>query len=165
MEELEWRPRGLGPFTKVEPAEDVVFSFYAGELYRIAVNYDRHETEGLTADDFVEAISATYGSAAKPAAPVEAAQGRYGEQEEVLARWEDSEYRFDLIRSSYGPSFKLIVLLKKLEAPARAAILEANRLDHQEAPQRDAARIASEEEATRGKLEKARLVNKPKFRP
>ena len=71
----------------------------------------------------------------------------------------------NLIRSSYGPSFKLVGVLKRLEAPAQAAILEAKRLDDQEAPQRDAARIASEEEAARAKLEKARLVNKPKFRP
>ena len=55
--------------------------------------------------------------------------------------------------------------MKRLEAPAQAATLEAKRLDDQEAPQRDAARLASEEEATKTKLEKARLVNKPKFRP
>ena len=47
----------------------------------------------------------------------------------------------------------------------QAAILEAKRLDDQEAPQRDAERVAREEEAERVKLDKARLVNKPKFRP
>ena len=123
------------------------------------------QTEGLTADDLVEAISATYGIAAKPTAPAKATQGRYGDEEEVLAQWQDSQYRFDLIRSSYGPSFRLVGVLKRLEAPAQAAIREAKRLDDQEAPQRDAARRASEEEAARAKLEKARLVNKPKFRP
>ena len=50
-------------------------------------------------------------------------------------------------------------------APAQAATLEAKRLDDQEAPQREAARLASEEVAAKTKLEKARLVNKPKFRP
>jgi len=91
-------------------------------------------------------------------------QGPYGDQEEVLARWEDSQYRFDLIRSSYGPSFRLVGLLKKLEAPVETALRDAKRLDDQEAPQREAARVASEEEAARAKLEKARVVNKPKFR-
>ena len=43
--------------------------------------------------------------------------------------------------------------------------MEAKRLDEQEAPQREAVRVASEEEAARAKLDKARLVNKPKFRP
>jgi hypothetical protein len=119
----------------------------------------------LTADDFVAAISATYGPAAKPTAPAKVALGSYGDQEETLAQWQDAQYRFDLIRSSYGPSFKLVGVIKKLEAPAEAAVLEAKRLDDQEAPQRDAARIASEEEAAKAKLEKARLVNKPNFRP
>ena len=143
----------------------MVFGFYDGKLFRIEVNYDRYETEGLTADDFVDAISATYGPAAKPAAPVKILAGSYGDQEEILAQWQDSQYRFDLIRSSYGPTFRLVGVLKGLEAPAQAATLEAKRLDDQEAPQRDAARIASEEEAAKTKLEKARLVNKPKFRP
>ena len=46
--------------------KEVVFSFYDGELFRIVVNYDRYQTEGLTAEDFVEAISATYGPAESP---------------------------------------------------------------------------------------------------
>ena len=55
--------------------------------------------------------------------------------------------------------------MKKLEAPAQAAALEAKRLDDQEAPQRDAALAASEAQEAQAKLDKARLVNKPKFRP
>jgi hypothetical protein len=164
IQELQWRPRPLGPTSKTEPAQEVVFTFYEGELFRIEVNYDRYETEGLTTADIVGAISATYGMAATPPAPINAVQGTYGDQEEVLARWEDPQYRFDLIRSSYGPTFKLVGLLKNLEAPAQTAILEAKRLDDQEAPQRDAARLASEEDAARTRLEKARVVNKPKFR-
>ena len=165
IQELEWRPQPLGASSQTEPAKEVVFSFYDGELFRIVVDYDRYETEGLTADDFVDAISATYGIAAKPTAPAKVAPGSYGDQEEILAQWQDSQYRFDLIRSSYGPTFRLVGVIKRLEAPAQAATLEAKRLDDQEAPQRDAARIASEEEAAKAKLESARLVNKPKFRP
>jgi hypothetical protein len=92
------------------------------------------------------------------------APGSYGDQEEIVAQWQDSQYRFDLIRLSYGPTFRLVGVMKKLEASAQAATLEAKRLDDQEAPQRDAARIASEEEAAKTKLEKARLVNKATFR-
>ncbi|MBI3684374.1 MAG: hypothetical protein HY235_28710 [Acidobacteria bacterium] len=165
IQELEWRPQPLGASSQTEPAKNVVFSFYDGELFRIVVDYDRYETEGLTADDFVDAISAMYGPAAKPTAPVKVAPGSYGDQEEILAQWQDPQYRFDLIRFSYGPSFRLIGVLTRLEASAQAATLEATRLDDQEAPQRDAARIANEEEAARAKLEKARLLNKPKFRP
>jgi hypothetical protein len=52
-----------------------------------------------------------------------------------------------------------------VETPAQAAIAESVRLDNKEAPQREADRTAREDEAERVKLEKARLVNKPKFRP
>jgi hypothetical protein len=142
----------------------VVFSFYGGELFRIKVDYDQYETEGLTVADFVDAISATYGPVTKPTATANVAPRSYGDQEEIVAQWQDSQYRFDLIRLSYGPTFRLVGVMKNLEASAQAAALEAKRLDDQEAPQRDAARIASEEEAAKTKLEKARLANKPKFR-
>lgn len=165
IQELEWRPQLLGASSQPEPAKEVVFSFYDGKLFRIAVAYDRYETEGLTAEDIVDAISATYGPGAKLAAHVKVAPVSYGDQEEILAQWQDLQYRFDLIRSSYGPSFRLIGVVKGLEAQAQAATLEAKRLDDLEAPQRDAARLASEAEAAKAKLEKARLANKPNFRP
>jgi hypothetical protein len=165
IQELAWRPQPLGSSTQTEPVKEVVFSFYGGELFRIVVNYDRYETEGMTGDDLIEVVSATYGHGVKPTASAKATDERFGDQEEVLARWQDSQYRYDLIRSSYGPSFRLTGVLKRLEGPAQAAILEATRLDEQEAPQRDAERIATDQEADRAKLERARLVNKPNFRP
>jgi hypothetical protein len=164
IQELPWRPQSLGATSQAEAAQGVVFSFYNGEMFRIAISYDRHETEGLTADDFIEAISAKYGTAVKPRPAVDA-QGRSGDAEEIVARWEDAQYRFDLVRASYGPGFELVGVLKRLEAPAQTAVVEARRLDNQEAPQRDAARIVGEKEAERTKLEKSRLLNKPKFRP
>ena len=165
IQELEWRPGVLGSGAQTEPAKEVVFRFYEGALFMIMVTYDRYDTEGLTAEDLIEAISRTYGLAGKPTAAAQTAQARFGDVEQIVAEWQDPHYRFELIRSSYGPSFKLVGFLKKLEAPAQAAMLEAKRLDEQEAPQREAVRRASEEEAARVKLEKARLVNKPKFRP
>lgn len=165
IQELEWRPQSLGSSHQTESVQEVVFSFYDGELFRIAANYDRYEIEGMTADDLIEAISATYGIAETPIPPANAVQGQYGNQDEIVAQWQDSEYCFNLIRSSYGPSFRLVGALKRLQAPAQAAITEAKRLDDQEAPQRDAARVADEKAAERAKLEKSRLVNKPKFRP
>jgi len=164
IQELDWRPQPVGASSKPESAQEVDFSFYDGKLFRIAVDYDRYETEGMTTEDFVGAISESYGVATKPAAPVKVAPGIYDEQEEILAQWQDSQYRFDLFRRSYGPSFRLIGVAKGLESQARAATLEAQRLDDLEAPQRDAARLASEGEAEKAKLEKARLVNRPKFR-
>jgi hypothetical protein len=132
---------------------------------RTEVEYDRYEIEGLTAEDIVEAVSTIHGPAAKFAPPAAPTEDHYGDKEEVVGRWQDPQYSFDLIRSSYGPTFKLIGVLKKLNSLAQAAIQEAKRLDIQEAPQRDAARQASEQEAVRAMLEKSRLVNKPRFRP
>ncbi len=165
IQELSWRPQPLGASAQTEPVKEVVFSFYNGELFQIGINYDRDETEGMTTADFIEAISATYGTAAKPAVAVKIMPASYVAQEEILAEWQDPEYRFDLIRSRYGPSFRLEGVLKRLEAPVQSAIQEAKRLDTQEAPQRDAERAAREDEAERAKLDKARLLNKPKFRP
>lgn len=165
IQELEWSPQPLGSSSKTEAAKAVVFSFYNGKLFRVAVDYDRYKTEGLTPDDFADAISAIYGVGTKPTAPAVVVPAAYGDRQEVVAQWQDSQYRFDLICSSYGPTFRLVGTMKSLEASAQAANLEAKRLDDQEAPQRDAARLASEELAAKTKLEQARLVNKPKFRP
>jgi hypothetical protein len=165
IQKLSWRPQALGWSSTTEPAQEVAFTFYDGELFQIAVNYDWYETEGLTAADIVAAISATYGIAEKPPAMADAGQSPNRDGEDVLALWQDPQYRFDLIRASYGTGFKLIGVLKKLEAPFLAASLEATRLDIEEAPQRDAARTASEKAAAAAKLEKARLVNMPNFRP
>jgi hypothetical protein len=165
IQELEWRPQPMGPSTQPESAKDVTLGFYNGELYRIVVNYDRYETAGLTSDDFIEAISTIYGIAAKLTPTAKPAQEIYGEQEETIARWQDADYSFELVRLSFGPSFRLIGVLKRLEAPAQAAILEAKRLEDEEAPQREAARKASEAGAAKSELEKARQSNRPKFRP
>jgi len=165
IQELDWRPQPVGPTSEKDPARAIVFGFYNGELFQIAVDYDRYQTEGLTVDDFIDAISIAYGPAARPMAPAKVAPESYGDQEEILAQWQDAQYRFDLIRSSYGSSFKLVGVLKRLEVPAQAATVEAKRLDDQEAPQREAARLASDEAASKTKSEQARLVNKPKFRP
>ena len=165
IQELAWRPRSLGPSPKAESAEEVIFSFYNGTLFRIAVKYDRYATEGLTTEDFVEAISAVYGEPAKILPAVKPAKESYGDQEEAVARWEDPQYRFDLLRGSYGPTYTLVGSLKSLEIPVQAANVEAKRLDDLEAPQREAERTAKEQDAKAATLEKARTVNKAKFRP
>lgn len=165
VQDLEWRPQPLGSSPKAESAQEVVFSFYNGTLSRIAVKYDRYATEGLTTEDFVEAIAAIYGAPTKIPPPVEPAKDSYSDQEAAVARWEDPQYRFDLLRSTYGPTYTLVGILKSLEMPVQAANIEAKRLDDLEAPQREATRAAAERDAKTATLEKARLVNKAKFRP
>ena len=165
VQDLEWRPQSLGSSPKAESAQEVLFSFYNGTLFRTSVKYDRYETEGLTTEDFVEAISAMYGPPTMLPAPMKPVKESYGDQEEVVARWEDPQYRFDLLRAPYGPTYTLVGILKSLELPVQAANVEAQRLDDREAPQREAARAAKEQDAKAATLEKARIVNRAKFRP
>jgi len=55
----------------------------------------------------------------------------------VIARWEDAEYSYDLVRTGDGSSFAMVLCSKKLDGLAQAAISEAVRLEAQEAPQRE----------------------------
>jgi hypothetical protein len=165
MQDLEWRGQPPGQSSPAEASKDMIFSFFQGELFRIVIKYDRNETEGMTAADMIEAVSMTYGAPAQTTPTVSAEKGRYRDEDEVVARWEDSRYRFDLIRSSYGGRFSLTGVLKRLEQPARAADLEATALDLKEAPQREVERMAKQDESDRANLDKLRVTNKPKFRP
>jgi hypothetical protein len=174
IQELEWR----GPFTDSSPRSDsvgnILFRFYNGELYRLVVTYDQERTEGMTAEDFVEAVSAKYGTANRPTAEIILSSTHLfidGEKmisdrsEKVIARWEDSQYSFNLFQFSSEVTFGLVVYSKRLDDLARAAIVESVRLDKQDAPQREINSRKKKDEANRAKQEKARGVNKPPFRP
>jgi hypothetical protein len=82
-----------------------------------------------------------------------------------MARWEDSQYSFNLFRSSYQPKFGMVVFSKRLDALARLAVVEAIRRDEQEAPQREVERQKKEDQETHATEEKARLANKANFHP
>ena len=168
IQELEWRPsRSIGSSPQGDPVKEVLFSFYNGELFRMVVNYDQQKTEGLTDEDMVGAISAKYGTATRPDAKIILFSSFqvYNDSEKVIARWEDSQYSFNLFRSSYQPTFGILVLSKRLDALAGAAIVEAIRLDEREAPQRQIERQKKQDEKNHAAQEQARLVNKPSFRP
>jgi hypothetical protein len=168
IQELEWRPQhSLAYSPQADPVQEVLFSFYNGDLFRMVVNYDQIRTEGLTDEDMVEAISAMYGTATQPAAKVVlfSSSQVYNDSENVIARWEDSKYSFNLFRSSYQPTFGMLVFSKRLDPLAQAAIVEAMRLDEQEAPQREVALQNKRDEENRSTQARAKLVNKAAFRP
>ena len=165
IQELQWLPRNSSgsPF-QADPVKEGLLCFYNGELFRIVVTYDRYRVEGMTASDMIQAISATYGIATRPAAEVPY-HSIYGEVAEVIARWEDSEYSYNLVRTGDRSSFALIMYSKRLQTLAEAAIIEAVRLDAQEAPQREVELQQKKEKESHLRLERARSVNKPNFRP
>ena len=129
IQELAWHPRQFSSPPQTEAVKQVIFTFYNGELFRVAIDYDSHQIAGLTAADMIDAISANYGIASKPTRPATLAPALYGDQQEVLAEWQDADYRFELVRGSYGPSFRLVGVLKRLETPFRVATAEAVRLE------------------------------------
>ena len=174
IQELEWRASFTDSSQRSDSVGNILFRFYNGELYRMVVTYDRERTEGMTAEDFVEAVSAKYGTANRPAAEIilsETYLSTDGEKiisdrsEKVIARWEDSQYSFNLFQFSAESTFGLVVYSKRLDDLARAAIVESFRLDKQEAPQREINSRKKKDEENRVKQEKARGVNKPPFRP
>ena len=167
IEELDWRPLWSEKpgSTPVDPVRDGVLRFYQGELFQIVTTYDHDKVEGMTEADLVTAISATYGPpAAKPTAEIPF-HSSYGETAPVIALWETPEYAYHLIRSGDQSTFAMVLTLKRLEALAKASMLEATRLDTLEAPQNAIDLLAKQERENRLTREKARLVNKPNFRP
>jgi len=167
IQTLDWDPHGnFDRSPKPESIRDIRFHFYNDALFKMVVVYDPDQTKGLTADDMIEALSDLYGSAGKPETSIVVSGFlTYNDNEKVLARWENAEYSFNLFHSHYGDSFGLVVFSKKLELLASAASLEAVRLDELEAPARASARQKKYEEDEQALQDKARLTNKPRFRP
>lgn len=165
MQELDWQPvRYPSSSPEVEPVKGILFSFCNGELFRMAVNYDRYKTDGLTAGDMVEAISAKYGAATRPDEDI-VFPSLFNETVKIIARWEDSQSSINLVQSAYQSNFGIVMFSKRLDAIAQAAVIESARLDNQEAPQREIERQKKKEDDSRSQQEKARLTNKLSFRP
>ena len=151
LQDLEWRPshwRASETLPSTDPVQQIGFSFYNDRLFRIVVDYDRDRTEGMTDADMVEAISAVYGVAATRAAgPARVASRLETESGSPAARWGDAAHSVVLYRtSSYRGGFRLIVTDPALDDLARKATVQAVRLDDQEAPKREVARLKKEQD-------------------
>jgi len=167
IQELTWYPpHTVGAIPDEEAVRQVVFTFYEGQLSRMVIEYDRQRTEGLTADDFVEALAGQYGPARRPAAPlmVSVSNGSYL-SDEIIASWQDSRFALTLFRPSYQSNFGLMLVERRLDNLSSQATEQAARLDAQEAPQRDKERRLAQGEEERIRLAKARETNKGAFRP
>ena len=163
IQELTWWPPNLpGTSFRSDTVEQILFSFYNAELYKISVTYDRTSTEGLTVEDMVKSISAKYGPATSVKPEVDSATNeRYDMRQKPVATWEDSQDSFNLVRSSFPGSFELLIYSKRLNAEAEVALAEAVKLEGQEEPQREAER----QKKQTGDLEATRQKNQKSFRP
>lgn len=167
IQELEWRaPYVDSRNAPADPVRDISFTFYNDALYQVVVRYDRDRTEGLTDSDIVGSLSTEYG-VPSPAS----AKTRTGPVAEafpdsiVVARWENPGSSLTLIRGSYTPDVRLILISKPLSARARSAVREAVRLDAIEAPRREAEQRKKEAGDASAARENTRTTNKAAFRP
>ncbi len=170
IQELDWRPRPIVTLNSkddavsVDPVKEGLLSFYNGQLFRIVVTYDRYRVEGMTAQDMIEGISTAYGTPTKPAVEIPY-HSNYGEVAIVLARWEDPEYSYNLVRTGDRASFSLVLYSKRLDALAQTAIVQAVRQEALDAPQRAIEKQKQRDDDESQLLEKARSTNKPNFQP
>jgi hypothetical protein len=168
IQELEWRPRmSAGSHPSTDPVDEILFGFYDNQLYRIVINYDRGHTEGLSDQDLIESISATYGKPSRPAATIVSSSSsqKYSDSENVIARWEDSQCSLNLFHFPYTSSPGMIVFSKPLDILATTAIAESIRLNDLEAPQREIERQRKQDEEILAAGQKVRGANKANFRP
>src|SRR6266853_5885936 len=163
IQELTCWPSGPSGYShQADSVRQIFFSFYNGELFRILVTYDRDATHGLTAEDMVQAISTNYGTATRPAGEISFPTNElYRSTQKVIARWEDSQYSINLVRSRFLNSFALVMFSKRLDAQAEAAIAKSIKLEGQEDPQKEIDRQKKKTDD----LEAARQKNQKMFRP
>jgi hypothetical protein len=166
IQQLDWRPAWpmRSGRADADPIQDGLLCFYNGALFRIVVTYDRYRMEGMTTQDVIDGISRIYGTATRPAAEIEF-HSTYGETAAVIARWEDSEYAYDLVQTPHQSEFAMVLYSKLAQAVADAATVEAKRIEALEAPQREIEKQKKRDDDDRLALEKARLANNRNFRP
>ena len=157
-----WPGRSSDYSHQTDSVRQIFFSFYNGELFRILVTYDQNATHGLTAEDMVQAISTKYGTPTRPVGEISFPTNElYRSTEKVIARWEDSQYSINLVRSRFLGSFALFMFSKPLDAQVEAAIAKSIKLESQEEPQKEIDRQKKETDD----LEAARQKNQKTFRP
>jgi hypothetical protein len=163
FQELTWRPAyNISVSSRSESVDELVFSFYKGELYKMLVTYERASTEGLTADDMVKSIAVKYGPATSIALEIDSAGNeQYEMRQKPVATWEDSQYSFNLVRSQFSNAFELVIYSKRVSDEADAALAQVVKVDELEAPQRAVARQKKEADA----IELTRQKNQKSFRP
>ena len=173
LQEVEWWPSpwiGTGESTAASHSavDQMRFSFYNDRLFRIVINYGHQRTDGLTDADMIGAISTMYGPplASPPPASSRVPAQLGNESPAMVARWEDADSAIQLYRAmSYGNAWRLVVTQPSVETLAKQAEAQAERLDAEEAPQREVDRQLLERERDRAATQKARDVNKPGFQP
>ncbi|MGB9334192.1 MAG: hypothetical protein WCB14_04230 [Candidatus Acidiferrales bacterium] len=157
-----WPYRSYEASAPSEPVQEIAFSFYNGELYKMVVTYEGRSTQGMTPVDMVRAISAIYGDATVAAAAANPSDiGISGRTGAPIAMWGDAQHSLTLSRSLLSNAFQLVFVSRQLDAQADAAISDATKQAREDAPQKEIARAKKETDD----LEAQRQTNLKVFRP
>ena len=169
MQELRWTPSSFGGAgqSRGHGLERIAFSFYENQLYRLAVDYDRSATKGMTDHDMVNAISMMYGQPSSSKMTDGGTDGRSSDivASRIVARWNGPGYAIALSRWAYGDAWRLVIESTSLNALARTGDARAIALDVQEGPQREAERTRREHQQQDDAEAAARTANTAKFQP
>lgn len=163
IQELTWWPmQSYEASAPPQSVQYVQFSFYNGELYKIAVTYDTSSTKDLTVSDMIDAISAKYGVASRPVAKADPIDGAgYSFTPETMASWGDAQSSLTLFRSQASNGFQLVMFSNRMNGQAETAIAAAATQAVKDAPQIEMARAKQEAE----EAETTRQTNLKAFRP
>jgi hypothetical protein len=167
IQELEWRaPFGHPATEQADPVRDIVFTFCDDQLFRVAVNYHPDRTEGLTDGDIIGSLAVTYDLPARgrPTAAQRAATDAVSDTV-VVASWDTPDAWLTLLRNVHRREFQLVLTSKSLGVAARAAALEAMRLDTIEAPQREREQRRADAAGEVAAKERTRTTNRAAFKP
>jgi len=171
MQELRWIPSSFGTAgrsrSRGSGLQQIVFSFYENQLYRLMVDYERSETKGMIDRDMVDAISAVYGQPSSSRISDEGTETRGSEAvaSRLVARWNGPGYAVAVSRWAYGGAWRLVVESTPLAALARTADAQAAALDIQDGPQREADRARREQRGKDDAEAAARSANRATFLP
>lgn len=169
VEELDWRttlyPVSTSGGSKPDSVRQILFRFYNGSLFEMDVTYDRDQTSGLTDTDMTEALSAIYGPASAPASKEISFDSGFPGNVRAIAQWGGPQSLLSLVGFPYGGGFGVVVSSPADQTAARLALLESDRLDLAEAPQKELDRQAKRMADAQASDEKSRSLNKPGFRP
>jgi hypothetical protein len=162
QELIWWPPSSSGISSRPETVEQITFSFCNGVLYKMSVTYEHSSTEGLTAADMVKSISEKYGPVTSVESEIDPAMASlYNLKPAPLASWRDSQYSFDLIRTSSNDHFGLVIYSQQVNADAELAKVESAKLDEQQRPEKE----ADEKKKKADDLEATREKNQKSFHP
>jgi hypothetical protein len=91
-----------GIVNDLDPVRDMVFRFLDGQLYGTVVHYDPHKTDVMTSADLTESMSKAYGvpGSLRPHSTLSLRDGRSAD---IVARWQDLQFSFSLVRTLRSP--------------------------------------------------------------